>query len=456
MSFFLFTFIFFVVIYFYKILRFVGRRKERIIIMKKLALILGTVGAALLLTGGVVAAYVIVDNANNQGIHITPGDTVVDRLGKVTLSWGDMTEFTDITHLTAANPVTRSVNVKAETRDEDNQLQADAAYEGLLDVELIDLSGKAENATKLIDFLSVSIEGYAYSNGQFANEKTELARITPQGDKAISVPLHADKNGKQVDFVVTLDASATPVMNDINSDNVYLSVDWNRAAEQVGVKHVYIPDNGWNEMYVYSYKSNQLHNGEWPGVKLERDERTGLFEADLLEHEFFIFSDGQPGTQNRYPADGQPGMTAASLNYDDDTKIYFDWETHTFVADAPQTLAPFYLVGESTAWGIRAEYAFELRDDDKPENAIHQWYALATVEADKDFKIRNDHGNTWLGWNEIEEANKIDYQGVYPFVQEGKSDGNFAFKEAGTYQIFLKQYENGFQIYLARYEVPNP
>ena len=123
---------------------------------------------------------------------------------------------------------------------------------------------------------------------------------------------------------------------------------------------------------------------------------------------------------------------------------------------APQTLAPFYLVGESTAWGIRAEYAFELRDDDKPENAIHQWYALATVEADKDFKIRNDHGNTWLGWNEIEEANKIDYQGVYPFVQEGKSDGNFAFKEAGTYQIFLKQYENGFQIYLARYEVPNP
>ena len=424
--------------------------------MKKVALILGTVGAAFLLTGGVVAAYVIADNANNSGIHITPGDTIVDRMGKVTLSWGDMTEFTDITHLTAANPVTRSVNIKAETRDEDNQLQAEAAYQGILDVELIDLSGKAENATKLIDYLTVSVRGYAYSNASFANEKSELAKITPEGEKALSIPVYANKDGKEVDFVVTLDASATPVMNDINSDNVYLSVDWNRALEQVGAKHVYIPDNGWENMYVYSYKSNQLHNGEWPGVKLEKDEKTGLYEADLLEHEFFIFNDGQPDTLNRYPAKDEQGMTAASLNYDDETKIYFDWEQHTFVAEAPQTLAPFNLVGEATAWGVRAENGLELRDDDKPENAIHQWYGLCTVEANMDYKIRNDHGNTWLGWETIEDAVKTATENYVPFVEEGKADGNFAFKEAGTFEIFLKQYEGGFKIYIARYVAPNP
>ena len=415
--------------------------------MKKLALILGTAGAAVLLAGGVVAAYVINDKANNTGIIISPGEIVDDKTGTVTLDWGEMAGFYDIDDLKAGTPAVRTVVVKASVEDENGAAQG-TVYRGKLDVELKDLSGKTPEAIKLVDYLTVSVKGYKYTNGDFEGDKSVLGSITPDGESKISVSIYANAAGIAVDFEVSLDVAATPVMSQINGDSVYLAVDWNRGDVGEGVKRVYIPDNGWENMYVYSY-SDGTQNKEWPGVKLERDPQTGLFVADLLAHDYFIFNDGG---SNQYPAAGAEGMSATSLNYNVAAKIYFDWDQHTFVAEEPVTLAPFYLLGETTVWDIRAENGFELRDDDKPEGATHQWFLQTEIgddEVDKEFKLRNDHGNLWLGFDSIEAASKTGVDGKAALIDEGNG-GNFKFHAKGTYDIYLKQYGDNWQIFVAK------
>ena len=167
--------------------------------MKKLALVLGAIAASALLAGGAVAAFVVTDNAEKSGIHITPGTLEEDKTGTVTLSWGDMTQFTNITGLRAGTPITRSVVIKALQVDEEEHEVADAVYGGLLDVELKDLSGKTAQQTKLVDYLSIDIKGYEYSNSAFANEKTVLGTIAP-GSQSLetSIVAYADKVGKQM------------------------------------------------------------------------------------------------------------------------------------------------------------------------------------------------------------------------------------------------------------------
>lgn len=409
--------------------------------MKKRALILGAVGAAILLAGGVVAAYVITDNANKQGIHITPGSIEDAKTESITLEWGDMAEFTDIEGLKAGTPVTRSVAIKATTEDEEGVVQDNAVYQGQLDVELKDLSGKSASAVKLIDYLSVSVKGYAYSSGAFAAEKSVLGTLDADHLTA-ELPVFADKGGKQVDLVVSLDASAQPVMAQIMADQVYLSVDWNRAANDANaVKHVFIPDNGWSSMYVYSY-ADGVQNAEWPGVQLQRDPVTGLFEADLLDHDYFIFTEAADATDHRYPADGQDGMTKADLNYNSAAAIYFDWAQHTFVADAPVTLAPFYLLGEETAWDVQADYAFALEDKEGEvgSNYQHQWKLEAEVVTGKDYKFRSGDGNIWLGYAAIEEGCRALVTG----------EDNFQFAAAGTYEFYLKlNLDSSYSVFIA-------
>ena len=412
--------------------------------MKKLALILGALGATSLLAGGAVAAYIITDNANKSGIHITPGTLEDDKTGTVTLSWGDMTSFTNITGLRADSPVTKSINIKADVKDEEGNDVANGVYLGKLDVELKDLSGKAPAATKLIDYLNVAVKGYAYANDEFAAEKSTLGSITAEGAKSISVAIYANKAGKQVDLEVSLSNAAAPVMGEILTDQVYLSVDWNRAAaDENAVKHVYIPDNGWSAMYVYSYSAS-AQNADWPGVQLQKDPETGLYEADLLDHDYFIFTEAVDATTNRYPADGLPGMTKAEINYASASAIYFDWENHTFTNVAPVTLAPFYLLGEETAWDIQAEYGFVLSDENKPENAQHQWKLTATVVTGKDYKVRSGDGAVWVGIGAVEADCKIAETGLV------FGDDNFQFRTANTYDFYLKlMNDSSYQLYIA-------
>jgi hypothetical protein len=407
--------------------------------MKRKLFILGTLGLAGLFAGGVVAAYTIADNAEKSGIKITPGTIVDDEVGNVTLEWGDMASFSNVSGLRVGTPITRSVNVKATVKNESDVVQADAVYLGKLDVELKDLSGKAPSAERLIDYLHVDINGYDYQAGAFAAEKSKLGEIPTDLDEFnTSIGVYSNKDGKPVDFVISLDSAATPVMGEIMTDQVYLTVDWNRGDNSdTGMKHVFIPDNGWSNMYVYSYTAEK-QNADWPGVQFTRNAENGLFEGYLADHDYFIFNDG---SSNQYPASGESGMTKASLNYTTAAAIYFDWSTHTFTSTAPVVLAPYYLVGEPTGWDMQAAFGFELHDDDKPEGTEHQYKLIADVVTGKEYKLRASGSETWLGYGAIEEGCRSLVSG---------SD-NFTFNAAGSYTFYIKELSaGGHSVYIAQ------
>ena len=401
--------------------------------MKRKLFILGTLGLAGLFAGGVVAAYTISDLADEAGIKITPGTITDDEVGNVTLEWGDMTAFTKVEGLDATTKQTRTVTIKATKTDEDGVLDPTAVYLGKLDVELKDLSGKASTAERLIDYLHVDIKGYTYSaQSGFAPEKSVLGVIPTEGENAFktSLGVYADKIGKTVDFEISLDAKAVPVMAEIMSDQVYLTVDWNRSEDSdTGLKHVYIPSNGWSAMYVYAYSANGGQNKDWPGVQLTMDSKTGMFEGDISEHDFYIFNDG---SSNQYPASGEDGMTKAEINYATASAIYFDWTSHTFTSVEPVVAAPYYLVGESTGWSHKADLGFVLDDNEKPSGVVHQYHLVAEVEANKEYKFNSGDGSVWIGSDVIEDQSLID-----------DVNGNFKFKTAGTYEFYLKEMEGG-------------
>jgi len=408
--------------------------------MKRKLFILGTLGLAGLFAGGVVAAYTITDLADKQGIKITPGTITDDEVGNVTLEWGEMASFTKVEGLDANTPVTRTVNVKATKRDEAGEIEAAAVYLGKLDVELKDLSGKAASAERLIDYLHVDINGYTYSNNQWASQKSKLGEIPTEGEGAFSTSLsvYADKDGKAVDFVISLDAKAVPVMSQIMSDQVYLTVDWNRTEgdAESGMKHVFIPSNGWNSMYVYAYSANGGQNADWPGVQLTKNNTNGLFEGDISEHDFYIFNDGG---DNQYPAANEDGMAKADINYGTAAAMYFDWTSHTFTTTEPTVAADYYLVSEPS-WATQAAYGFVNADAENEDTRVeHQYKLVAAVETGVEYKFC---GKAWLGYAEIEVGEPEGYS-PRSLVEEGESDGNFTFKAAGTYTFYLKEWKDG-------------
>ena len=413
--------------------------------MKRKIFVLCSLGAAALFAGGVVAAYTVKDNADKQGIKITPGTITDDKVGQVTLEWGDMSYFTNVQGLSSSEAVTKTINVKATVKDGNGQ-PTDDVYLGKLDIELKDLSGKSSSATRLIDYLHVKVKGFAYDVGNkaFATEKTTLGEIPTKGENAFatSLDVYSNSTGKPIDFVISLDADATPVMSQIMSDQVYLTVDWNRGNnDDSQMKHVYIPSNGWDAMYVYSYSSGNVQNADWPGIALEKDPVTGMFEGDLANHEYFIFNNGNTENMQQYPAINAGGMSQADLHYSTEDAIYFNWTSHTFTNEEPVQLAPFYLVGEPTAWDVLADNAFALDDANKPEAAVHQYKLVANVETGKEFKVCSGDKEKWLGYENIES----DCQSL---VENAK--GNFKFNEGGEYTFYLKEYTgNVFTLYIA-------
>ena len=237
-------------------------------------------------------------------------------------------------------------------------------------------------------------------------------------------------------------------MNQIMNDSVYLSVDWNRsAADANATKRVYIPEpTGWHDMYVYSWNDDGTQNANWPGVHLEKDPESGLYVADLLAHDYFIFTEAADSTTNRYPADGQGGMARAAINYATVACVYFDWTQHVFTDVAPVIYnAPYYLVGDTTAWEFVNANAFAAHDEDKPVGIDHQWKMTVTVAAEDQFKVCSLDGAHWYGINEVEADCKVENTGLVYGAD------NIVFRDAGTYDIYLKQAGESYSIYIANH-----
>ncbi len=413
--------------------------------MKKKALFFSTLGTAVLLAGGVFAAYTLVDNAGKTGIRITPGNVEDEPVGTVTLDWGSTTNFNLVTGLSIGDPATRSIEVVAT--DDDGAL----AYQGVLDVELQDLTNKA-SGPKLIDYLHVDVyQGAATTVDDEDHFVGDIGRVTRQAAKTVETSAHYNiatdsESGKNtIYFIISIDADATPYVNQITTDQVYLSVDWNRKSDSTNaVTRVYIPDNGWATMNVYSYDDEGKQNGDWPGVALSRDPETGYFVADLLNsHNHFIFTEASDSTDHRWPADGEGGMLRDTLNIHEG--YYFNWSTKAFTENPPAVEYSFYLVGETTdSWSKLAANGFVVNTDGLDTDTYNnQWKATVTVVADKAYKIRgaSDVDTDWFGWTSVE-----DQSGTSIFVNAEDSD-NFKFRTAGTYDLYLKQLKSNTDYY---------
>ena len=408
--------------------------------MKKKGLLIGTFGATVLLAGGVFAAYSITDNAGKIGIRISPDTIDQEAVGEVVLAWGDKTQFTDLSGLTVGTPATKSVVVTADAKDDQEQ---QIAYTGSLEVELQDLSGKAANQKKLIDYLTVEVYTLQ-QDGETRNVLGKLGTYVPinetekQTITTETYSVSADDEGERVYFEVALDLSATPYMPQIRTDQVRLTVDWNRnnADAESGVKHVYIPANGWSAMYVYSHDGHGTEVEGFPGTQLSIDPVTGLYAADLLNNmQYFIFSDGNG---NQYPGSDSAGMTRDSMALDTAGNIYFDWAQHKFTSQQPEVTFDYYLVGEATdEWSMLAANGF-VYDSVKSE-----YVATVTVEANKEYKIRSLDGNDWRGYSNIEEPGQEQSGQSRDLVSIGATpaDNNFKFNAAGTYDIYVKTNE---------------
>ena len=64
--------------------------------MKKLTLLLASVGATVLLAGATLAAWAVTDKADPFGAKVTPGTIVDDNTDYVTISWGETTNLDNV------------------------------------------------------------------------------------------------------------------------------------------------------------------------------------------------------------------------------------------------------------------------------------------------------------------------------------------------------------------------
>ena len=252
--------------------------------MKKLSLLLASVGAAALFVGGTFAAYVITDNANPIGKKISPSEIHDDAVGSITLEWGENT-IANVGNL-AAGATAKMGNVVLKASGVDGDNTAINSYNGSLNMKLTDLTnyGESTPANKLIDFLEVDVVSGDVTVEQWlamTSEQIAAARIghipPSAGVYTYDATATGTKTGATYSVFVKLSDSATPVYSTISTQIVYLQLDWNANQSDVNIEtttKVFFqkPSSGWtgDKVYLYAWKDG-VQNAAFPGVEMKSE-----------------------------------------------------------------------------------------------------------------------------------------------------------------------------------------
>ena len=419
-------------------------RKERK--MKKISLLLASIGAAALFVGGTFAAYVITDNANPIGKKISPSEITDDQTGNITLEWGSNT----IQHVSnlASGSTQKMGNVVLRASGEDGDGSAISTYVGSLAMRLTDLTnyGETTPVAKLIDYLEVDVVSGDVSLVQWQAMTSEqksaalIGHIPPEPSTySATVAATGTASGSVYSVFITLSDSATPVYTAISTQVVYLQLDWNANASDANIeattKLYFKKPAAWgaSDVYLYAWKGS-VQNAAFPGVQMKA-EANGVYTYDLAgstasgkdKFDKVVFSSG--GATPTYQT------VDLALDY---SKVYFltgevvDGK-YSGSSSATQPsgygLANYYVTGKI--------------------NGVDKWYttvgfvdelAMGPAESGHDDQGRLANVSLKAG----DQLCVIGSNGTYYHTDQG---GDWSITEDGTYDIYLN---SSYQVWVVK------
>lgn len=395
----------------------------------KKILTLASIFAGAAVVGTTFATWAVTDNADPFGIKISPSDIKTDVTELVTLEYGERV-FADVANLEVGKPrLGATVGLKATTT-------TSTTYTGHFDLSLINQTEKEEGAKLLYKYLNVDV----YSGTIVVDDAgvvtsvegaTKLGHIPTEGDTPeYNVSINVTCNSgiaKTVYVVVSINESASPVLEEIKSDVVYLQMDWNSNGEdEVKATKVYFERKGKvGDVYCYAW-GNGSQNGAFPGVKME-SAGSNIYTYELnTTYDEVIFSDvtkvsGQADVVNYQTEDLEITMLMRNqtpfYGIKTEDPLAYEWKAAPVIEDLT---CDYYLVGDKkNGWKPSDLKGLGLTSSDE----VH--YLLDNVQfaENEEFKICSADMSGWYGRTAGDE---------YVDVLEG---GNLKVKVAGAYKV---------------------
>lgn len=368
---------------------------------KKVFFISALLGA-LGLVGGTFAAWAVTDNANPFQVNITPGTLDVGTDKAVTLDWGTK-GLVDIENLEMGQKKgPYEVGLVATTSDA-------SAFTGNLSVSL---ATTATGETKLIDYLTVQV----YEN----NAGTGDAWLTvPDGEKNYTINKDLQVTSgteKKMYFFISLASGIAPVTyNQIKSDVVTLTVDWNKgsAIQEVTATTYYFNNaSSWTSVYAYAWKtSDGSSNAAWPGIAMKQEKGQIYSIAIPTGFDKVIFNDNTGGHQTddlTLPASSTP---------------YYNGSAWAAKPDLSAETV-YYLVGTFNSW-VGTGYELTAATGTENAGAFSYTHKIENVDvgAENELKIVSSE-NEWYSENELSEDNMVIHgAGHYDFFFNATAQG---------------------------------
>ena len=399
---------------------------------KKIPLLLASLGVAAVFVGGTFAAYVITDNANPIGKKISPSEITDDKVGNITLEWGENT-IANVSNL-GAGVTEKMGNIVLKASGKDAQNADITSYNGTLNMKLTDLTpyGNTTPVNKLIDYLEIDVVAGDYTveqwQGMEAGAKSAALKghIPPAANVySYDASVTGSSTGTTYSVFVTLSDSATPVYTTISTQVVYLQLDWNANASDANIEKTTklffkMPATwtGATKANIFAWKGS-LVNAEFPGKEM-KSEGNGLYSfelagaADAAKFDNVIFSDDK-GHQT----------VDTVLDY---SKVYYiggtvDGSTGKYACTSsttkPEDLADYYVTGKI--------------------NGVDNWYTSVGFVSSLAMTggVESNKGYLELTLKAGDQICVIGSDGSYYHTQDG---GDWYITEDGTYHVYLNEH----------------
>ena len=403
--------------------------------MKKTALLIGSVAAVALLAGGTFAAYTITDNANPFGVKISPSAIEEEKFGSVELNWGENT-VQKVEDLAAAQ--TKKIGnliLKADKKD-DKGVAILEDYIGTLTVSIEDKTVYPElySGAKLIDNIEIYV--VADDLGVEASLSAERVGTLPTGSPKVysgAYEVAGNAAGKTYSVFVKLADISGTVYSQIKNHVVYVGFDWSKKAsdaEEADTKTVYVLDNTGDsgDLYAYAWGGGK-ENAAYPGVKM----------TEVASHYYSVeLPDSMANVIFGRNADDKK---TEDIAIDDDKPYYTLSAGYAYAASADKPVIAayqYYVTGQFNGVEKWGQYIEELgMNDDAPANiAKIEHVALGVGDKVKVINYVSAGEPNYYGPAYADDVN---------FSIDG--DGNAEVLVAGNYTIYLN---NEYGIWLAK------